>query len=301
MTAVATTTRTRTVSLIVNARASGVDSARSVLRDASAALTRAGADVNAVATGSLADLAAAIEDAAGSRVVLVGGDGAVHAAANAGIAADSLALLPAGRANNIAHGLGIPVDWEAAARVAVSAEARPLDLLSVSAGGRELLAVEGFSAGFHAAARARYSAENSADLRQGVAALAGELARYRPYEIELELDGAPIGSCTSAQLFVSNLPLFGFGFQVAPRAVADDGYADVVRLGAPRSRLGVLRELARVRNGTHLDGGRTAATRARHVAIRSPLPLVADAEPLGVSTAEIAVVPGALALARPRH
>ena len=52
------------------------------------------------------------------RVVLLGGDGSVHALANLAGHKPEVALLPAGRANNIAHSLGIPIALADAARVA---------------------------------------------------------------------------------------------------------------------------------------------------------------------------------------
>lgn len=283
--------------VIVNANASGVDSVRSVMRDAREALDHAGARSSAVATRSLDELAAVIADAGDRRLVLVGGDGAVHAAANAGLGGD-FALLPAGKANNIAHALGLPRQWDPAAALAVRESTRPLDLLAVESAGRRTLAVEGVSAGFQAAARSRYTAENSADLRAGVAALLRALARHRPYDAELLVDGDELSLQTS-QLFVSNMPLFGYGFHVAPHAVPDDGAADLVGL-PPLSRARILPALASVRRGTHLEDERVLARRVERVELRSPLPLVADAEVLGSATATIAVLPGALRLARPQ-
>lgn len=283
--------------VIVNANASGVDSVRSVVRDARAALDHAGARSSAVATRSLDELAAVIADAGDRRLVLVGGDGAVHAAANAGLGGE-FALLPAGKANNIARALGLPQQWDPAAALAVRETALPLDLLAIETAGRRTLAIEGVSAGFQAAARSRYSAENSADLRAGVAALLRALVRHRPYDAELLVDGEELSLRTS-QLFVSNMRLFGYGFQVAPRALPDDGEADLVVL-PPLPRVKILPALATVRRGRHLEDERVLARRVRRVELRSPLPLVADAEVLGAGTATIELLPGALRLARPR-
>ena len=283
--------------VIVNANASGVDSVRAVIRDAREALSHAGARSAAVATRSLDELAAVIADAGDRRLVLVGGDGAVHAAANTGRGSE-FALLPAGKANNIARALGLPRQWDPAAALAVRESARPLDLLAVETAGRRTLAVEGVSAGFQAAARSRYTAENSADLRAGLSALLHALVRHRPYDVELLVDGERISRRTS-QVFVSNMPLFGYGFQVAPGALADDGEADLVSLPA-LSRTQILPELVRMRHGTHLDDERVFTRRVMRVELHSPLPLVADAEPLGNGTATVELLPGALRLVRPQ-
>lgn len=282
--------------VIVNANASGVDSVRSVIRDAREALDHAGARASAVATRSLDELATAIADAGERRLVLVGGDGAVHAAVNAGLAGE-FALLPAGKANNIAHAIGLPREWDPAAALAVRESARPLDLLAVQSAGQRVLAVEGVSAGFQAAARSTYKGENSADIGAGVAALLRALAHHEPYDVELLADDTEL-SLTTSQLFVSNMRLFGYGFQVAPDALPDDGEADLVAL-PPLSRTQILPELARVRRGMHLQDERVLTRRVKRIELRSPLPLVADAEVLGTTAATIELLPGALRLARP--
>ena len=284
------------VQVVVNANASGIDSPRCAARDARLALERAGSKPCVAVTRTVRELLEAVGDSGGQRLVLVGGDGVVHAAANAG-ATGELALLPAGRANNLAHALGIPREWGAAAETAVREAARPLDLLSVTTAGRRLLAVEGVSAGFQAAARSRYGAANSSDLLGGVVALGRALAGHRPYAAELVVDGEALSLATS-QIFVANMPLFGFGFQVAPTARPDDGEADLVIM-APASRAAILPSLWRVRRGRHIGDGRTPHRRVTQVRLSSPLPLVADAEVLGTGTARIELAPGALQLVRP--
>ena len=70
--------------------------------------------------------------------------------------APELAILPAGRANNIARALGIPLDLEAAAELAIEGRARGIDLISATTATQSYLAVEGVSVGFHALARTSY-------------------------------------------------------------------------------------------------------------------------------------------------
>jgi diacylglycerol kinase (ATP) len=206
-----------------------------------------------------------------------------------------VALLPAGRANNIARALGIPTDWAAAARLAVRGRARATDALHVVTPARELFAVEGVSAGFHAAARTRYTGENSADLAAGLRALAAELAAYRQHRIALSLDGRPLVEREVAQVFVSNLPYFGFGFRVDPLADPFDGRLETVVLEA-RHRRQVVRLLAAARDGGHLGRPGVTVTAGASARLDRPVALVADAEPLGVTTATVTVAPGRLHL-----
>ena len=223
------------------------------------------------------------------RVVLVGGDGTVHAAANAPLRRlPELALVPTGRANNVARALGIPVSRGEALAVAAGAPAQPIDALRVATPDRFVYAVEAVSAGFQAEARSGYEAENSADLVQGVKALVRAVRRYRPYSAGVELSASRMRSSDAAQLFLSNLPYFGFGFEVDPGADPSDGSFEAILIEA-RGRGRLLRLLAAARRGRHIGRrgvSRVSATRAR---LTEPLPLVADAVPLGVTTATVSV------------
>jgi diacylglycerol kinase (ATP) len=289
----------REVELIVNGRASGTDGAGQVVARATAALRHAGARVRAHVTANEQELADAARGADGRRLVLVGGDGTVHALANLDLPAlPPAALLPAGRANNIARALGIPTDWDAAAALAVRGRPASLDALHVATPGRTLYAVEGVSAGFHAAARHRYTGENSADLLAGVRALASELATFRQRRIALRVDGAGAFDGAAAQVFLSNLPLFGFGFRVDPMADPSDGRLEAIVLEAA-TRRSVVRLLAAARDGRHLDRAGVSWSRGVRAHLEQPLPLVADAQPLGVTTATVTVVAGHLRLVAP--
>jgi diacylglycerol kinase family enzyme len=282
----------RDVVLVANGRASGIDAAE--VDRAAGALTAAGARVHPHRTASLDELTAIVAGADGRRVVLAGGDGTVHALANLGLPAlPGVGLLPAGRANNIARALGIPTDWRAAARLAVHGRPVALDALRVTTPERRLFAVEGVSAGFHAAARHRYRGENSADLAAGVRALAGELWDFGERRVDLWTDGRPRFAGRAAQIFLANLPYFGFGFEVDPHADPSDGRLEAIVLTAS-TRREVIRLLAAAREGRHLGRPGVTWAAAGRADLREPLPLVADAVPLGVTTATVEVVPAHL-------
>jgi diacylglycerol kinase (ATP) len=231
--------------------------------------------------------------------VLVGGDGTLHAAANAPLARlPELAIVPAGRANNIARALGIPTSRCGALGVAVDAPARPLDALRVVTPDRLEYAIEAVSAGFQAEARNGYSADNSADLRQGVSALVRALRRYRPYTAALRVGGSRIRSTTAAQVFFANLPYFGFGFEVDPGADPSDGRFETILLEA-RGRGRLVWLLGAARRGRHLGKRGVVRLASARAQLTEPLPLVADAVPLGTTTATVSVAAARLHLASP--
>src|ERR687892_2133052 len=206
-----------------------------------------------------------------------------------------LALIPGGKANNVARSLGVPLELSAAAQLAVEGRAHPIDAIAAtSASGRRHLAVEGVSVGFHALARSQYKAKNSADTAAGIRAGLGALARFEPITMAVGIDG----SCELmrlAQLFVVNMPLFGPGLRVAPAADPSDGVLDVVALEGA-GRLTLLSQAARLRRGTHLatDGVRSFRARSVRISTRSLSPVIADTTDLGSETVELGVVPRAL-------
>jgi diacylglycerol kinase (ATP) len=231
--------------------------------------------------------------------VLVGGDGSLHAAANARIGRlPDLALVPHGRANNVARALGIPTDRVGALAVAAGAPARPLDALRVDTPRESLYAVEAVSAGFQAEARSGYDAENSADLRQGLRALVDAVRDFAPYRVHTRFDHAEVASRTGAQLFLSNLPYFGFGFEVDPGADPSDGRFEAILVEASRRRE-LMRLLAASYRGHHLKRPGVHRITTRHAELSEPLPLVADAVPLGTTTATVNVESGRLRVAAP--
>jgi diacylglycerol kinase (ATP) len=227
--------------------------------------------------------------ASGRRVALVGGDGSLHSAANAPLTAlPELALVPSGRANNIARALGVPTGRLDALQVAAFARARWIDVLDVRTPQRSLYALEAVSAGFHAEARAGYAGENSADLLQGGRALARAVRHYEPYRIEARVDDAPLGSGSAAQLFLSNLRYFGFGFEVDPGADPADGLLEAILIEAPHRRA-LMRLLGATYRGRHLGRPGVRSVSGRRAELTEPLPLVADAIPLGTTTATVSV------------
>jgi membrane-associated protein len=290
-----------TLLVIVNARASGVENPERTGDELVAILHELGSSAGAAVTHTEAGLWEALRAAADSRsrAVLVGGDGSLHAAANAPLAAlPELALVPAGRANNIARALGIPADRLGALRVAALDSARPLDALRVRTPERTIYALEAVSAGFQAEARGSYSADNSADLRKGLRAFVRAVRRYEPYRVHARVDDLEVGPVTAAQLFLSNLSYFGFGFEVNPGADPADGRLEAILLEA-HGRAALLRLLHAAYRGRHLERPGVVRLSGHSAELTEALPLVADAVPLGTTTATVSVEPAHLRVASP--
>jgi diacylglycerol kinase (ATP) len=281
------------VRLVINATASGAKEPEALM----GALRAAGARVEASLTHDEAELAEALVPD-GRRVVLAGGDGTLHAAVNAREELPELAILPLGRANNIARAVGIPTRLPDAARIAVEERARPLDLLRVTDAHGTRLCLEAVSAGLQADARARYDAPNSADLFAGARALLAAVHGFRPYAAALFVDGEAAHPGPAAQIFLSNLPFFGFGFRVDPLADPSDGLLEAIVLEAG-TRREVLSLLGAVRRGTHLERAGATVIRGHEARLDGAPPLAGDGEPLGRGGVSVSVEQGLLRLAAP--
>jgi diacylglycerol kinase (ATP) len=282
--------------LVVNANASGVRRHPELVSRAAFALRANGAHVELRVTESAAELASVAADPE-RRLVLLGGDGTVHAFANLPFAHAEAALLPVGGANNIARSLGIPRDLDRAAALAVAGRTRLIDAIEARSAHRSVIVVEGVSAGFHALARARYSAVNSTDVRAALVAGAAAIADFRPVPVALELDGdaelAPLG-----QLFAANLPFYGPRLTVAPDADPADGLIDVVRI-ATRGRLDTIAALTALRRGRDPRGIDRRRARRIRIVTRGRSPVIADTLDLGSGPVDLMIRPAALRIVAP--
>ena len=127
------------------------------------------------------------------------------------------------------------------------------------------------------------------------------LARYRPLEVALWIDGKPFFEGPLTLATAANGRFFGGGMEVAPEALPDDGLLDVVVVsGLTKSQL--LRRLPRLYRGTHLGIPGVSFARCRRLDALSRLPEAGsvftevDGEPLGVLPASYEVLPGAVTL-----
>ena len=107
-----------------------------------------------------------------------------------------------------------------------------------------------------------------------------------------------LGAPTAAQVFLSNLPYFGFGFLVDPGADPADGRFELIVLEA-RGRRRLLRLLAATRRGRHIGKPGVLRLPGTRADLTAPLPLVADAVPLGTTTATVTVEPARLRVTTP--
>ena len=254
-------------------------------------------------TGPDAEQQARKAVAAGTRaVVAVGGDGTVHAALQA-VAGTStpLAMIPAGTGNDLVRALGGPADPGAAARAAAEDLAAGT-IRAVDAGrtGDRWWATV-LCCGFDSAVsdRANRMRRPRGRRRYDVAVLA-ELARLRPRELTLVLDGVP-QTVPVTMVAVGNTAWYGGGMKICPGADPADGLFDVTVVGAT-TRLELVRTKPRLMSGTHVDHPSVSVFRAARVELSSPgVTTYADGEPVAPLPAVAECVPGALRVVGTGH
>jgi diacylglycerol kinase family enzyme len=279
--------------LVVNPAAGGGRALRT-LASATAALDGASARYQVQPSASLAharELAAAAAQR-GEVTVAVGGDGL--AGALAGAVADAggvMALIPAGRGNDLARELGLPPGAAAAAAAILDGQQAELDLLGLSIPGQpeETAALSAYL-GLPSVAG---EIANRSRLIRGpatypVAALRA-LARWRPVSFRVEqtggpggpVAGIPAGEFPGYGVVLANSRFFGGGMQVCPPARTSDGCLDVVVMH-DASKAAFLRVLLKIKNGTHVSLPQVALGQAAAVTVTADtaLPVAADGETL---------------------
>lgn len=250
------------------------------------------------------------EAAAGrERIFALGGDGTFQSLLNAvaGNANVSIGVLPAGGGNDLASALGLPLDpVRAAEGILTRGEAVPLDAARVrTANGVERLYMGGGGVGLDAEA-ARFASGVYRKMRgrsRYLLSAIRALGNFRGINVRVSLQGFEQTSLqgTALVLGILNTPSYGGGLRLAPEARLEDGRLDLVLL-ENLSAFEIARILPRMAASGEIRTKRIqrhCVTRAR-IETEPPCAFHADGEIVGMTPVEVAVVPGAMRVWRPR-
>ncbi len=236
-------------------------------------------------------------------VAALGGDGAFHfvltGAFGTGIA---IGCIPAGSGNDIAMGLGIPLDPIDAAHLLAHGTPQAVDVLRLRfAGGVTQIMIGAGGMGLDAEANqlATGKFRRVPGLLKYVTAALAALTTSQPLRVTAEIDDARWqGALLLAA--VANSPTYGAGFKIAPAASMDDGWMDLTFVeDLSWSRI-FEALLILLRNGD-LRWPQIHRFRARRVRLSAdrPSPFHGDGEFLGIAPVEIEVLPKAIRVIAP--
>jgi diacylglycerol kinase family enzyme len=194
------------------------------------------------------------------RLIVAGGDGTIAPLAElAGRLDVPLAVIPTGTANDFARAHGIPLDTEAAVRLAV--EGRRLRALELGwlATGRPFVNVASAGLASVAGRRAQPLKSRFGPLAYALGA-ARAAATGRPLTVSVNVDGEPVFNGAAWQVMVACTGAFGGGSGIGA-ADATDGALDVVIVPAG-SRVSLVRRawglrtqtIERQRHVPHFEG-----------------------------------------------
>lgn len=230
--------------------------------------------------------------------VVMSGDGLIGAVGGALAGVDTpVGLIPAGRGNDLARGLGIPTDPVEAVDCLAAGHTREIDV--GDANGSRFLGIA--SVGFDSEAN---RIANEAKWLKGRpvyawAALRALLA-WKPVRFTLTESGVR-SRITGYTVAVANNGFYGGGMNVAPGAQVDDGKLDVITIGEV-GKFRFMMNLPKVFKGTHVkDTEVVGSHQTSSIEIRAsrPFTVYADGDPLTELPARIRVIPSALRIIVP--
>jgi diacylglycerol kinase (ATP) len=288
----------RTYTALINP-ISGGGRAESVWRPVAEALARRGITVTVEVTRSQQHAVEAAKAAAGRGdvVIAVGGDGLVRDAA-AGVVAHgaTLAIVPAGRGNDLARKLRLPSDPEATAALLADGAPRRIDV--IDAAGQVVLG--NVYVGVDSVAN---QAINNNRWLPGLLvyrlAPIGVIVKWHAPTFTVESDGTS-RTMPAHTVIVANSGAYGHGLQIVPSAVLDDGLLDVLTVAdSPRRK--VVEFMSKAKKGTHVDSQGVEVHRAVEVTISADraVPVFADGDYLCDLPVSVTIRQAALNLIAP--
>lgn len=237
------------------------------------------------------------------RLVVAGGDGSIHEAANGIMRADDVAALgviPTGTGNDFAKASGIPLNWEHATslladRIAAGSLSRTVDVGRIN----DRYFANGAGVGFDAKVTriARSYRLPIGDFVYLLAIFRGMVDGIATPHMRITA-GKTIWDGPITLANVANGPWIGGMFHIAPDARNDDGVFDLL-IAAPVTRVKILSLLPKLIRGTHMPEKEIVHEPVTRLVVECSDPVAShldgEVQPLQ-ERFEIELLPGALQL-----
>ena len=286
--------------VIVNPSAGRPEEARPRVE---AALAAAGIDAEIHESSGpeqIAEIVAAGHAVGISKYAGVGGDGTAHLLLNGLMKLEwekrpGLAILPAGSGSDFIRTFALPRSIEDAVPHLGTEDWYTVDVLRIEGGFGTVYSLNAIEAGVGAAAvntaarMPRWVGE-----RRYAIAFWLTLPKFGWGYVDVVVDERKTLSGKALEIVVANGQFFGGGMNIAPRASAADGLADVQVFSGPRRK--AFSVMPRVVRGMHLGHKNVRRLTGKSVQIDVPddWPIEADGELLGTGSISVTVQPAAV-------
>ena len=228
-----------------------------------------------------------------AKVIVIGGDGMVHAAIN-NIEDNPIGLIPAGTGNDFARALGLVLDDPISSiKRATSAN---VDLVDLGKVGEDYFAAI-CSTGFDSIVNERANGLKwpHGKMKYNIAMLL-ELPKFQPKSYKIVIDGKPLE--TQAMLIaIANGLSYGGGMKVCPAAQLQDGLLDIMIL-APVSKFEFVRIFPSVFKGHHITHPAVSIVQGRSIQITADAVGYADGERIGNLPLDVSISPNRMKVLR---
>jgi YegS/Rv2252/BmrU family lipid kinase len=254
------------------------------------------------ASGHAADLARDAWREGHRKFISVGGDGTSYEIVNGlfpladGVEAPTLGFLPLGTGNSFLRDFS-DQGVEYAMESLIAGRSRKCDVLRLRHKDGVLHYINllsiGFSADVATLRMRRFSSWGEAGYQASIFIC---LARFRRRPFPLSADGeTQIDRRPCLFLTFSNSKFTGGTMMIAPTAETDDGLIEFVRWG-PIGRVGLIRNLPRLYDGTHIQHPLAEVRKVRRIDFHldAPVDVMIDGEVLTLHCQTLDVLPGAL-------
>ncbi len=230
-------------------------------------------------------------------IVAMGGDGTIEAVMRGMIGSKTrLGIIPSGTENNIAKSLGIPSDLEKACALIESDHTLKLDIGQVKTKkGKKFNFFEMATVGLSAAIYPDANKVSNGKLSHIKDTAVTFFHQETKPKVSLTFNNESKDEVETMLVMVSNTPIFGKNFNVAPQASLQDGLLDI-SVYPEFSKVELIHYYAAVMDGGYSGEKRVQHYQARKLKIKtSPkLDVMADGVALGKGTVTIKVRPSAL-------